>query len=119
MIEKNYKSDDLFIEKVFNLFVLVKNKKIDVFKDKIKFFIEDVKSEKDIIWYFVLKFINNLDIIKNDFENVMNFINIFNFKENEIDVIFVFLEKIGKINDERVIFFFENYYKKEFIKIDV
>ena len=119
LIEKNYKSDDLFIEKAFNSLALVKNKKTDVSKDKIKLFIEDAKSKKDTIRYSALKSINNLDITKNDFENVTNFINTFNFKENETDAISALLEKIGKINDERVIPFLENYYKKESTKTDV
>ncbi|MDR7208105.1 TraB/GumN family protein [Flavobacterium piscis] len=119
LVEKSYKNDDSFIEKAFNSLALVENIKTDAPEDKIKLFIEDAKSEKDTIRYSALKSINNLDVTKNDFENITNFINTFNFKENETDAISALIEKLGKINDDRVIPFLDNYYKKESTKTDV
>ncbi|WP_167343420.1 TraB/GumN family protein [Flavobacterium chungangense] len=119
LVEKNYKNDDSFIEKTFNSLALAKNIKNEANEDKVKLFIEDAKSEKDTIRYSALKSINNLDITKNDFENITNFINTFNFKENEADAIAALVEKLGEINDDRVIPFLENYYKKESTKTDV
>lgn len=119
LVEKNYKNDDSFIEKTFNSLALAKNIKNEANEDKVKLFIEDAKSEKDTIRYSALKSINNLDITKDDFENITNFINTFNFKENEADAIAALVEKLGEINDNRVIPFLENYYKKESTKTDV
>lgn len=119
LIEKKYKDDDLFIEKTFNSLALTEITNANTSEDKIKLFIEDAKSEKDTIRYSALKSINNLNITKNDFESISHFINTFNFKENETDAITTFLEKMGEINDIRVIPFLENYYKKESTKTDV
>ncbi|KQX09118.1 TraB/GumN family protein [Flavobacterium sp. Root420] len=119
LVEKNYKNDDPFIEKAFNSLDFVENIKPDTAEDKVKLFIEDAKSEKDTIRYSALNTIANLDITKNDFEVITNFINTFNFKESETDAITSLLEKIGKIDDERVIPYLEHYYKKESTKTDV
>lgn len=119
LVERNYKNDDPFIEKAFNSLDLVENIKPDTAEDKVKLFIEDAKSEKDTIRYSALNTIANLDITKKDFEIITNFINTFNFKESETDAITSLLEKIGKIDDARVIPYLENYYKKESTKTDV
>ncbi len=119
LVEKNYKNDDPFIEKTFNSLDLVENSKTDTSEDKVKLFIEDAKSEKDTIRYSALNSVNTLVITKNDFESVTNFINTFNFKESETDAITSLFEKIGKIDDERVIPFLESCYKKESTKTDV
>jgi uncharacterized protein YbaP (TraB family) len=119
LVAKNYKNDDPFIEKTFNSLDLVENSRTDTAEDKVKLFIEDAKSEKDTIRYSALNTIDNLDITKKDFETITNFINTFNFKESETDAITSLLEKIGKIDDERVIPYLENYYKKESTKTDV
>ncbi|MFB3389454.1 TraB/GumN family protein [Flavobacterium sp. LAR06] len=118
LVEKNYKNDDPFIEKTFNSLDLVDNIKTDTAEDKVKLFIEDAKSEKDTIRYSALNTIDNLDITKKDFEAITNFINTFKFKESETDAVTSLLEKIGKIEDERVIPYLENYYKKESTKTD-
>ncbi|MNQ53376.1 hypothetical protein D3C85_674140 [compost metagenome] len=119
LVEKNYKNDDPFIEKAFNSLDLVENIKTDTAEDKVKLFIEDAKSEKDTIRYSALNTIDNLDITKNDFDAITNFINTYNFKESETDAVTSLLEKIGKIDDQRVIPYLENYYKKESTKTDV
>jgi hypothetical protein len=119
LVEKNYKNDDPFIEKAFNSLDLVENIKTDTAGDKVKLFIEDAKSEKDTIRYSALNTIDNLDITKNDFDAITNFINTYNFKESETDAVTSLLEKIGKIDDQRVIPYLENYYKKESTKTDV
>lgn len=119
LVEKNYKNDDSFIENAFSSLALAKNIKNNSPEDKIKLFIADAKNAKDTIRYSALKSINNLNITKHDFEDVTNFINTFNFKENETDAISALLDKIGKINDDRVIPFLENYYKKGSTKTEV
>lgn len=119
LIDKNYKNDDSFIEKAYNSLAFAENLKMDISDDKINLFIKDANSAKDTIRYSALNSVNNLEVTKNDFQNITNFITTFNFKENEIDAITALLEKIGKIKDDRVIPFLENYYKKEGIRTDV
>ncbi|WP_264552336.1 TraB/GumN family protein [Flavobacterium sp. N2038] len=119
LVDRNYKNDDPAIEKTFGSLDFIENIKSKTNENKISLFIEDAKSTKDTIRYSALNSIKNLDISKSDFEVVTNFINTFNFKESETDAITSLLEKIGKTDDERVIPFLENYYKKESIKTDV
>lgn len=119
LVEKNYKNDDPFIEKTFNTLDFVENIKTDIAENKVSLFIEDAKSKKDTIRYSALNSIENLDITKDDFDAITNFINTFNFKESETDALTALFEKIGKIDDERVIPFLENYYKKETTTTDV
>jgi len=119
LVEKNYKNDDPFIERTFNTLDFVENIKTDIAENKVSLFIEDAKSKKDTIRYSALNSIENLDITKDDFDAITNFINTFNFKESETDALTALFEKIGKIDDERVIPFLENYYKKETTTTDV
>ncbi|WP_035645336.1 TraB/GumN family protein [Flavobacterium sp. ASV13] len=119
LVGKNYKNEDAFIEKTFNSLSFVKNNQTESSEDKVKLFIEDAKSKSDTIRYSALKSINTLDVSDNDFESLTNFIDTFNFKENETDAITTLLEKIGGMKDERVISYLENYYKKEAVKTDI
>lgn len=119
LVDKNYKNDDPFIEKTFNSLSLLQNKTAENSDDKIKLFIEDANSKSDTIRYSALKSINTLDISASDFDSVTNFINTFNFKENETYAIAALLEKIGGLKDDRVIPYLENYYRKESVKTDL
>lgn len=119
LVDKNYKNNDPLIEKTFATFDLAENLKSKESENKIQLFIEDAKSEKDTIRYSALNSVQNLEITKNDLDVVTNFINSFQFKENETGAITALLEKIGQIKDERVIPFLENYYKKEDVKTAV
>lgn len=113
LVDKNYKNDDAFIEKTFNSLETTSERKFSVFDDKIAVFISDAKSEKDTIRYSAFKSIHELDIVKKDFESVKEFINTFKFKENETEAIGSLIEKIGFIQDPKVVEFLEDYYKKE------
>jgi len=119
LVDKNYKNEDSFIEKAFSSLKLAQDNKADESKDKIKLFIEDAKSKSDTIRYSALKSIDDLDITANNFDTITNFINTFNFKENETYAISSLVEKLGKIEDERVIPFLEKYYRKDAVKTDI
>lgn len=116
LVDKNYKNDDIFIEKTFQSLSLIETTKTATYEDKIKLFIEDANSKKDTIRYSALKSISQLEITKKDYEIITNFINTFDFKDNETTAIKSLLEKIGEIKDPRVIPFLEDYYKKETTK---
>ena len=113
LVDRNYKNDDEFIEKTFNSLVLNEKTKTSIFDDKISIFIEDAKSEKDTIRYSAMKSIYELNIEKNDFEKITNFLDTFKFKESETNAIESLLQKIGKLEDSRVINYLEQFYKKE------
>jgi uncharacterized protein YbaP (TraB family) len=116
LVDKNYKNDDAFIEKTFQSLSLIETTKKGQHEDKIKLFIEDANSKKDTIRYSALKSISQLEITKKDYEIITNFINTFDFKDNETTAIHSLLEKIGTIKDPRVIPFLEDFYKKETTK---
>lgn len=119
LVNKNYQNEDALIEKTFKTFDLAENTKTKDNENKIQLFIEDAKSEKDTIRYSALNSVQYLEITKNDLDVVAQFLNSFHFKENETGAVTALLEKIGQINDERVIPFLVNYYKKESVKTAV
>lgn len=119
LVNKNYQNEDALIEKTFKTFDLAENLKTKDAENKIQLFIEDAKSEKDTIRYSALNSVQYLEITKNDLDILTQFLNSFHFKENETGALTALLEKIGQINDERVIPFLANYYKKESVKTAV
>lgn len=112
LIDKNSENEDQFIQKTFDSFVLLDKKSISD-KDKLDLFIEDAKSDKDTIRYSALTSVEQLEITKKDFDKITHFLSSFKFKNSENSAIKSLLEKIGYINDDRVIPYLESYYKKE------
>lgn len=113
LVDKDYKNDDSFIEKTFNSLVLTAKNKTSVFDDKFNVFLQDAMSEKDTIRYSAMKSIYELNVDKNDFEKATKFIDTFKFKDNETNAVETLLEKIGAIDDSRVIPYLEKIYKKD------
>lgn len=113
LVAKNYKNDDPFIEKTFNSLELTENNKTSVFDDKFNIFLQDAMSEKDTIRYSAMKSIYELNLDKNDFEKATKFIDTFKFKDSETNAIETLLEKIGEIQDNRVVPYLEKIYKKD------
>ncbi|MBY0486509.1 MAG: TraB/GumN family protein [Flavobacteriaceae bacterium] len=119
LVAKNYKNDDAFIEKTFQSIAALKKDSTSIFDDKLKLFIEDVKSEKDTIRYSALNSIYQLKIEKSDFETITDFLKSFQFKDNEIESVETLLSKVGDLQDPRVLTFLEEFYKKENTKTAV
>ena len=114
LVEKDYKNDDAFVEKTFNSF-----KPFDtiispsVFENKFKYFVEDAYSENDTIRYSALKSIDFLEINKEDLPQLKEFLEGFEFKQDENVALVSLYEKIGRIKDPAIIPYLENIYKKE------
>jgi uncharacterized protein YbaP (TraB family) len=114
LVEKEYKDDDAFVEKTFNSF-----KPFDtiitpsVFENKFKYFVADAYSENDTIRYSALKSVYFLDISKEDLPQVKEFLDGFEFKQDEIETLVALYEKIGQIKDPAIIPYLEEVYKKE------
>lgn len=114
LVEKDYKNDDAFVEKTFNSF-----KPFDtilspsVFENKFKYFVEDAYSENDTIRYSALKSVYFLSIAKEDLPQVKEFLDGFEFKQDENEALVALYEKIGQIKDPSIIPFLEEVYKKE------
>lgn len=114
LVDKNYNNDDAFVEKTFNSF-----KPFDtlitpsVFENKFKYFVEDAYSENDTIRYSALKSVYFLDITKEDLPQVQEFLEGFEFKQDENETLIALYDKIGQIKDPVVIPYLENIYKKE------
>jgi uncharacterized protein YbaP (TraB family) len=113
LVDKNYKNDDAYIERTFGSLQPIERGTTSVFDDKLNLFLEDAKSEKDTIRYSAMNSIYQLKIDKNDFEAVKEFLNTFEFRDNETESIQTLLFKIGELKDDRVIPFLEEFYKKE------
>lgn len=112
LIEKDSKSEDKFIQKTFDSFSLLDKKTISL-EDRLDLFIKDANSDKDTIRYSALTSAVMLEITKKDFEKTTHFLSNFEFKDSENSSRQLLLEKIGSIDDSRVIPFLESYYKKE------
>lgn len=119
LVDKNYKNDDPFIEKTFHSFLLLEKNKTSVFDDKFKLFIEDANSEKDTIRYSAMKSVYELKIDKKDIDTVTNFLNTFQFKDSETGTIETLIEKLGEIQDPKIIPYLEDLYKKEGTKTSI
>ncbi|KIX20969.1 hypothetical protein SY27_09310 [Flavobacterium sp. 316] len=113
LVPKKYKNDDPFIETVYSNLNFIKKPKDNVFRSKIDDYITDAYSKKDTVRYSALNSTDELKFSKNDIPKVIQFLNDFNFKATEINAQSELLEKLGSVDDERVIPFLENYYKKE------
>lgn len=114
LVEKDYKNDDAFIEKTFNSF-----KPFDtilstsVFENKFKYFVEDAYSDNDTIRYSALKSVYFLEITNEDLPQVKEFLESFEFAQDENEALVALYEKIGRIKDPAIIPYLENIYKKE------
>ena len=119
LVSKDYKNNDAFIEKTYNSLVFSDKNRTSVFDDKLKLFIEDANSEKDTIRFSALKSVYELKIDKKDIDTVTNFLNTFQFKDNENYSVEALIKKLGSIQDEKIIPFLENFYKKEGTKTSI
>lgn len=119
LVNRNYKDDDAFIEKAFQTIAPYAgnlNHNYSIFDDKINLFLNDANSESDTIRYSAMNSVYDLDIYKKDLPAIKNFIETFTFKDSETAVIKSLLNKIGLLQDESVIPFLDNLYKKEEVK---
>jgi uncharacterized protein YbaP (TraB family) len=114
MIPKDYKNDNTFVEKTFNSF-----KPYDtiitpsIFENKFKYFVEDAHSENDTIRYSALKSVYFLEITKDDLPQVKEFLEGFEFAQDENEALVALYEKIGQIKDPAIIPYLENIYKED------
>ena len=115
LVDKNYKNDNPFIEKVFNSF------KVDdaaitsrtFFENKFSFFEDDLYSEHDSIRYSAIKSFNNLTIEESDFPKIKNLLENFEFRKDEMDFKGELFESIGSLKSPEVLPFLEQAYKKQ------
>ena len=115
LVDKNYKNDNPFIEKVFNSF------KVDdaaitsrtFFENKFSFFEDDLYSEHDSIRYSAIKSFNNLTIEESDFPKIKNLLENFEFRKDEMDFKGELFESIGSLKYPEVLPFLEQAYKKQ------
>lgn len=119
LVNREYKNDDPYIEKTFSSITFTEKNKTSVFNDKIALFIADAKSKKDTIRFSAMNSVYELELDKKDFQSITEFIDAFQFKDNETNTLQTLIEKIGKIEDKRVVPYLENFYKKEGIKTAV
>lgn len=114
LVDKNYKNEDPFVEKVFSSFKVNENvPSRTVFENKLKFFEEDIKSEHDSIRTSAIKSFSNLTIEKEDFKKLKEILENTEFHDDEMELVGEIYEKIGSIQSPDIIPYLETAYKKE------
>jgi len=114
LVDKNYKNDNEFIEKVFTSFKVDDNvTSKSLFENKFKYFEEDLNSEHDSIRYSAIKSFDQLTIEDADFDNLKDLIENFDFRNDEMEFLSNLYEKIGTIKSPTTIAFLEQSYKKQ------
>jgi uncharacterized protein YbaP (TraB family) len=114
LVDKNYKNDNPFIEKVFNTFKI--DDKISsrtFFENKFSLFEQDLNSEYDSIRYSAIKSFNELRIEETDFLKLKAIIENFEFRNDEMDFKGDLYESIGTLKAPEVIPFLEQAYKNQ------
>jgi len=114
LVDRDYKNDDLAIEKLFTSFKPLNNPKAEKLPaNRLQLFMEDARSEHDSIRYSALQSINQLKITKEDRLALQDFISSFDFTAEETNALTDLYTKLGGLKDPAVIPFFEQQYKRE------
>ncbi len=114
LVDKNYKNDNPFVEKVFNSFkVDDKITSRTFFENKFNLFEEDLNSEHDSIRYSAIKSFSDLRIEEADFSKLKALIENFEFRKEEMEFKGDLYESIGALKSSEVIPFLEQAYKAQ------
>lgn len=114
LVDKNYKNDNPFIEKVYSTFKV--DDKIDsrtFFENKFSLFEADLNSEYDSIRYSAIKSFHDLRIEESDFPKLKALLENFEFRKEELDFKGDLFESIGSLKSAEVIPFLEQAYKTQ------
>lgn len=114
MVDKDYNGNDPALEKMFNSFTLLEDPKAeDLPADRFKLWMEDARSEHDSIRSSTLNSISHLELTKDDRKALEEFIETFDFEAEETHALVELYEKLGSLEDEASVPFFERQYKRE------
>jgi hypothetical protein len=113
MVNKNYKNDDPYLEKVFNSFTLIERKAESLPQDNLELFIQDAQSEHDSIRFSALASIHEVKVTEKNAEKLINFINGYSFKTTETNTLVSLYRKLGRVKSPSVIPFLEKQYKQD------
>ncbi|NHN27425.1 hypothetical protein FIA58_017230 [Flavobacterium jejuense] len=114
LVPKDYKKEDVFIEKAFNTFKPLPFKGANsVFDTKIDRFIEDASSKNDTLRKNTFSAIYKLKITETDFDKIANFIYSYDFKKSELHAKNNLIKELGNLKNKKVIPFLEKTYKEE------
>lgn len=114
LVNRDYKNDNPFIEKVFNTFkVDDKIASRTFFENKFNLFEEDLNSEHDSIRYSAVKSFGNLRIEEADFPKLKALIENFEFRKEETEFKGDLYESIGSLKSAEVLPFLEQAYKAQ------
>lgn len=114
LVDKNYKNENPFIEKVFNTFKVDENiTSRTFFENKFSLFEADLNSEFDSIRYSAIKSFNELRIEEADFSKMKGLIENFEFRKEEMEFKNDLFERIGTLKSAEVIPFLEQAYKAQ------
>lgn len=112
IVDRNYKNDDAFIEKIFSSFVPEKGKE-SMFDDKMKLFLQEAASDNDSIRKIAFNNVQSLDLKETDFDQISSFIDTFKFKDSDENGKSILYRKLGGLKNPKVVGYLENKYKAQ------
>lgn len=120
LVDKRYTNEDAFIEDTFNSIETLESKSpsISIYDNKVKLFIEDAKSESDTLRFSALNSAYSLKIDEKDADEIMEFINTFEFKDSETKALNLLLLRLGRIKNDKIIPYLEALYKNPATKTE-
>lgn len=114
LVPKNQSEKAGFAQQVFQSFQpLAYNKKQSLFEPKLGQFLEDIQSEHDSIRYSALQSARYLNIDKNEWQLVQEWLNNWEEEEDALDAMEIILEKIASIYDIQALTFSSKIYLRE------
>lgn len=101
LVPKNQLEKSGLVKNIFDSFQpLEYSKKQSLFEPKLGQFLEDIQSEHDSIRYSALQSARYLNIDKNEWQLVQEWLNNWNEEEDALDAMEIILEKIAAISDK-------------------
>ena len=115
-VDKDYKNDDAFIEKVYSSFRMEPNEGAGFLDDKVQLFMDEARSETDSIRKLAFENIYSLSLKESDFERIKNFIDTFPFKDKEIEGKSTLYSELSHLKNPEIETYLEAKYKEEGVK---
>jgi uncharacterized protein YbaP (TraB family) len=116
LVDKDYKNDDEFIEKVYSSFRMEPNKGAGLLDDKVQLFMDEARSETDSIRKLAFDNIYSLTVKETDFERIKNFIDTFPFKDKEIEGKTALYGELSNLKNPEIEAYLEAKYKEDGVK---
>jgi uncharacterized protein YbaP (TraB family) len=114
IVPAEYAGENAFIERLFNSFEPVDTLfEHSVFDDKLKLFLQHMSGEHDSIRTSALKSLRYLDINQSHAGELQHLFETVEIKNSNVEYLALLLQKIGAVEDDKVLEFLDQEYRKE------